>query len=296
MITSDDYTFVSTLIRKNSGVALGAGKEYLVESRLPAVVRTFGFASLTDMLTTLKTRPHHDLVKAVCEAMTTGETFFFRDNVPFDVLRRQVLPEIAMRCHSTGRALRIWCAASSTGQEPYSVAMLLAEATGLLAQVRIEIVASDYAANALNRARRGVFTQLEIQRGLPECLMRKYFTQRSDGYHIADELRRRVSFRELNLIQSFRSIGQFDVVLCRNVLIYFDNVTKTDVLERLSDALFPGGYLFLGSTESAFGLADRIVRLSEIPTSIHVRREDLAVATARLNQAGRGKGMVSPAA
>lgn len=286
MISPGDYSFISALLRRNSGLALGAGKEYLLESRLPPVALTYGFASLLEMISMLRSRPHADLVKAVCDAMTTGETFFFRDTVPFEVMRTRMLPELAERCRRDGRPLRIWCSAASTGQEPYSVAMLIAEASGSIAGVRVDVVATDYAAHALNRARRGLFTEMEVQRGLPERLLRKYFTEGPDGFHVVDEIRRRVIFRELNLTESFRSMGQFDVILCRNVLIYFDSVTKKDVLNRLATALNPGGYLLLGATESAFGLTDRLARLPDTPASVHMRREDLPDTEARLRTTG----------
>lgn len=288
MISSDDYTFLSALLRRNSGLALGTGKEYLLESRLPPVAHTYGFSGLPEMVTALRTRPHVDLVKAVCDAMTTGETFFFRDTVPFDVMRTFMLPDLAERCRNGGRPLRIWCAAASTGQEPYSIAMMIAEASGSVAGIRVDVIASDYAAHALNRARRGTYTQMEVQRGLPDRLLRKYFTEDQAGFHIVDEIRRRVAFRELNLTESFRSMGQFDIILCRNVLIYFDTVMKKDVLDRLSAALAPGGYLLLGSTESAFGLTERLGRLSAIPTSVHMRREDIASAEVKLRDGTAG--------
>lgn len=278
MIGADDYAFLCTLLRGSSGLALGPGKEYLLESRLPPVARTYGFSSLSALIGALRYRPHAELVKAVSDAMTTGETLFFRDTVPFEMLRSTVLPQLGERCRREGRPLRIWCAAASTGQEPFSVAMLLAEMYPQLAGVRVELLATEYASHAINRARRGLFTQLEVQRGLPERLLKKYFAETPDGYRISDEIRRRVTFSELNLLSSFRSLGQFDVILCRNVLIYFDALTKKDVLDRLALALAPGGYLFLGATESAFGLTDSLVRVADAATSLHVRREDAAAA------------------
>ncbi|MGI8546152.1 MAG: CheR family methyltransferase [Gemmatimonadaceae bacterium] len=286
MISAEDYSFLSALLRRNSGLALGAGKEYLLESRLPPVALTYGFSSLVELVAVLRARPHAELVKAVCDAMTTGETFFFRDTVPFDVMRTVMLPDLAERCRKSGRPLRIWCAAASTGQEPYSVAMMIAEASGLLAGVRIDVIATDYAAHVLNRARRGTYTQMEVQRGLPDRLLRKYFTEDQDGFHIVDEIRRRVTFRELNLTESFRSMGQFDMIICRNVLIYFDTETKKDVLDRLATTLAPGGYLFLGSTETAYGLTERLGRLSAIPTSVHMRREDIASVELKVLEGG----------
>lgn len=295
MIGYDDYTFVCALLRGASGLSLGPGKEYLLESRLPPVAKMYGFATLAALIAALRNRPHAELVKAVSDAMTTGETLFFRDTVPFEMLRASVLPQLAERCRHEGRALRIWCAAASTGQEPFSVAMLLAELQVQLLGTRVELLATEYASHAINRARRGVFTQLEVQRGLPDRLLRKYFTESTDGYRIADDIRRRVTFRELNLLASFRSLGQFDVILCRNVLIYFDALTKKDVLDRLALALAPEGHLFLGATESAFGLTDSLVRVADAATSLHVRREDAAAIEARY-RVQRDVRSVSPAA
>ncbi|MDQ2889471.1 MAG: protein-glutamate O-methyltransferase CheR [Gemmatimonadota bacterium] len=286
MITPEDYAYLGTLLRTKSGLALGLGKEYLLESRLPPVAKTFGFGSVGELVATLRAGPHQQLVKAVCDAMTTGETFFFRDTVPFELLRTAIFPELADRCRRGGRALRIWSAAASTGQEAYSIAMLIGDMGVQMSGVRVEIVATDFASHALNRARRGVYTQIEVQRGLPERFLRQFFVSTPDGFRLADDVRKRVAFRELNLLESFRSLGQFDIVLCRNVLIYFDSLTKKDVLERLSTALSPGGYLFLGATETAFGLTDRLVRLPDVPTSLHVRREDLEAVAEKLRVSG----------
>lgn len=282
MITPEDYSYLSTLLRTRSGLALGPGKEYLLESRLPPVAKAYGFSSVVELVATLRTGPHRDLVKAVCDAMTTGETFFFRDTLPFDLLRTTILPELAERCRRAGRSLRIWSSAASTGQEAYSIAMLLSDMGVQMSGVNVELVATDFATHALNRARRAVFTQIEVQRGLPERYLRQFFINTPEGYRLADDIRRRVAFRELNLLESFRSLSQFDIVMCRNVLIYFDTTTKKDVLERLASSLMPGGYLFLGATETAFGLTDRLVRLPDIPTSLHVRREDFEVVEERL--------------
>lgn len=197
--------------------------------------------------------------------MTTGETLFFRDTVPFEILRTTILPELIERCRLGGRPMRIWSAASSSGQEAYSVAMLLSELNTQLGSVRVDVVATDYATHALNKARRGIFTQTEVQRGLPDRFLRQYFVQVAEGYRIGEDIRRRVSFREINLLESFRSLGQFDIILCRNVLIYFDTLTKKDVLDRLANSLAPGGYLFLGATESAFGITDQLVRIPKSP-------------------------------
>jgi chemotaxis protein methyltransferase CheR len=287
VITPEDYTYLSALLRTKSGLALGLGKEYLLESRLPPVAKAYGFASVNELVATLRSGPHQELIKAVCDAMATGETFFFRDAVPFDLLRTAILPELAERCRRAGRAMRIWSSAASTGQEAYSIAMLIAELGVQLSGVKVDLVATDFSSQALNRARRGVFTQIEVQRGLPERYLRQFFISTPEGFRLGDDIRKRVAFRELNLLESFRSLGQFDIVLCRNVLIYFDTMTKKDVLERLASALTPGGYLFLGATETAFGLTDRLIRIPDIPTSLHVRREDMEVADERLRLASK---------
>jgi len=282
VISPEDYSYISTLLRTKSGLALGPGKEYLLESRLPAVAKAYGFGSVNELIVILRAGPHQELIKAVCDAMATGETFFFRDTVPFEIMRTTILPEVAERCRRGGRALRIWRSAASTGQEAYSIAMLIAEMGVQLAGVRIDLIATDFSSQALNRARRGLFTQIEVQRGLPDRYLRQFFTSTADGFRLSDDIRKRVSFKELNLLESFRSLGQFDIVLCRNVLIYFDTMTKKDVLDRLSSALTPGGYLFLGATETAFGLTERLVRIPDIPTSLHVRRDDVEIAEQRL--------------
>lgn len=282
MITSEEYSYISTLLRTRSGLALGPGKEYLLESRLPPVAKAYGFASVNEMMMVLRGGPHQELVKAVCDAMATGETFFFRDTIPFEIMRTAIFPELAERCRRGGRTLRIWSSAVSTGQEAYSIAMLIAELGVQLSGVRVELIATDFSSQALNRARRGVFTQIEVQRGLQDRYLRQFFISTPDGYRLSDDIRKRVVFKELNLLESFRSLGQFDIVLCRNVLIYFDTMTKKDVLDRLASALIPGGYLFLGATETAFGITDRLVRIPDIPTSLHVRRDDAEIAEQRL--------------
>jgi chemotaxis protein methyltransferase CheR len=282
VITAEDYSYLSTLLRTKSGLALGPGKEYLLESRLPPVAKAYGFGSVNELVSTLRAGPHQELIKAVCDAMATGETFFFRDTIPFEIMRTTILPELAERCRRGGRALRIWSSAASTGQEAYSIAMLIAEMGVQLSGVRVDLIATDFSSQALNRARRGVFTPIEVQRGLPERHLRQFFINTPEGFRLSDDIRKRVTFKELNLLESFRSLGQFDIVLCRNVLIYFDTMTKKDVLDRLSSALIPGGYLFLGATETAFGLTERLVRIPDIPTSLHVRRDDAEVAEQRL--------------
>jgi chemotaxis protein methyltransferase CheR len=277
-MTSSDYNFLSALLHSHSGLSLGMGKEYLLESRLPPVVQNFGFQSLDEMIMTLRVRPHQQLVKAVCDAMMTGETMFFRDTVPFDLLRDRIFPELVARCRDRGTPMRIWSAAASTGQEAYSVAMLVSELEDLFFGVPVDILATDYAAQPLNRARRGVYSQIEVQRGLPVQFLLKYFTRTDDGYRISEDIRRCVKFREFNLLDPYGGLGKFDLILCRNVLIYFDAALKKDVMERMADVLYPGGYFFLGGTETSFGVTEKIVRLPDASTSVHIRREDFEAA------------------
>ena len=189
--------------------------------------------------------------------MTTNETFFFRDKVPFDLFRDVLLPRF-LRNRASTRRLRIWCAAASTGQEPYSLAMLLSEAAARLAGWQVEILATDISTEVLERAKAGLYSQFEVQRGLPIQLLLKYFTQVGDQWQIAPQIRSMVDFRHLNLIKDFGSIGTFDIVYCRNVLIYFDGPTKTDVLKRLANAMAPDGALLLGAAETVLGLTDAL--------------------------------------
>jgi chemotaxis protein methyltransferase CheR len=194
----------------------------------------------------------------VIEAMTTNETFFFRDRVPFDLFRDVLLPR-CLRERAGTRRVRIWCAAAASGQEPYSLAMILKEAQPRLAGWTFEIVATDISTEMLEKAKAGLYSQFEVQRGLPIQLLLKYFTQIGDTWQLAADIRSMVQFKPLNLIQSFTHLGDFDIVLCRNVLIYFDQATKADVLRRLAHALLPGGTVLLGAAETVIGLSDALV-------------------------------------
>src|SRR5262249_31934330 len=195
------------------------------------------------------------LTAEVVEAMTTNETFFFRDKIPFDHLRDAVLPAL-VKARAARRSLRIWCAASSTGQEPYSIAMCLKEAGPLLAGWRTEIVATDLSHAVLEKSKAGIFSQFEVQRGLPIQLLVKYFTQNGELWQISSEIRGMVQHRQLNLLQDFSHLGMFDIIFCRNVLIYFDQDTNINIFERLAKSLEPDGMLMLGAAESVVGITD----------------------------------------
>ncbi|MCJ2125827.1 CheR family methyltransferase [Methylobacterium sp. J-077] len=256
-MTELEFEYLRTFLKQRSGLALTAEKRYLVESRLTPVCRRFGIATLGELIGSLKLGQDGAIERAVVEAMTTNETFFFRDRIPFDLFRDTILPEALAR-NASKRRLRIWCAAASTGQEPYSLAMLLQEAGPRLAGWQVEIVATDLSTEVIEKAKLGLYSHFEVQRGLPVQWLIKYFTQVGEQWQIAQSLRSMVDYRQLNLLHSFASLGQFDVIYCRNVLIYFDAPTKSDVLARLAAQLAPGGALLLGAAETVIGLTDRL--------------------------------------
>ncbi|MFY7923440.1 MAG: CheR family methyltransferase [Gemmatimonas sp.] len=262
MISPDDYAFISGLLKKQSGLALGPGKEYLLESRLPSVAVTYGHDDIGALMNALRAIPSKQLVKHVCDAMTTNETMFFRDGKPFVTLEKELLPAAAKRAKALGRPVRLWCAASSTGQEPYTIAMIVAQMEARLAGVRVEITATDYSSAALARATAGIYNQFEVQRGLPVQLLMKYFTPHPDGFELSADIRRRVTYREINLLDPFPEAWEFDIIFCRNVLIYFDVPTKKDIIDRMAKILAPGGGLFLGGTESTLGITESVVRVT----------------------------------
>src|SRR6476620_2343707 len=215
-----DYEFLRKLLKERSGLDLSSDKQYLVESRLTPLARRVGLSGIAELVQKIRsgTEP---LTSEVVEAMTTNETFFFRDKIPFDHLKEAVLPAL-VQARAARRALRIWCAASSTGQEPYSIAMCLKEAGHLLAGWRTEIVATDLSLGVLEKSKAGVFSQFEVQRGLPIQLLVKYVTQDGEFWQLDAEIRGMVQHRQLNLLQDFSHLGMFDIIFCRNVLIYFD--------------------------------------------------------------------------
>jgi len=256
-MTELDFEFIRSFLKSRSGLALGGEKRYLIESRLSLVCRRFQVDTLPELVTILKSGRNPNLEKAVVEAMTTNETFFFRDKGPFDLFRDVLLPRYLAARAST-RRLRIWCAAASTGQEPYSLAMLLKEASSRLVGWQVDIVATDISTEVLEKAKAGLYSQFEVQRGLPIQMLLKYFTQIGDQWQISPEIRAMVDYRPLNLIKEFGHLGVFDIIYCRNVLIYFDKPTKTDVLQRLANVLAPDGSLLLGAAETVLGLTEAL--------------------------------------
>jgi chemotaxis protein methyltransferase CheR len=254
-VTPLDYEYLRKLLKERSGLDLSADKHYLVESRLVPLARRVCLSGIPELVQRMKSAGADALIADVVEAMTTNETFFFRDKIPFDHMRETILPALT-KARANRRTLRIWSAASSTGQEPYSIAMLLREAGQALAGWRVEIVATDLAQSVLEKSKAGMFSQFEVQRGLPIQMLVKYFTQVGELWQLNADIRGMVQHRQLNLLQDFSHLGMFDVIFCRNVLIYFDQDTKAAIFERLAKQLEPDGMLMLGAAESVVGITD----------------------------------------
>jgi len=257
----DDFAFFCKLILDRTGLVLGSDKTYLIESRLTPVARKHKLAGLDALATALRQSRDPNLLRDFTDALMTNESFFFRDGKPFEQFRQVVLPRL-MASRAQQKHCRIWSAACSTGQEPYTLAMILKEEAAKLAGWKFDIVGTDISQEALTRARDGIYTQFEVQRGLPIQLLVKYFKQDGDKWQIAPDLRAMVQYREFNLLQDIGGLGRFDVVFCRNVLIYFDQATKSAILERISRALPSDGLLYLGGAETVLGVSDRFEPLA----------------------------------
>ncbi len=258
-LDSTDFEFISTLVSKRSAIVLEPEKSYLVESRLLPLARREGFTSIAELVSRMRTSSLNGLHQKVVEAMTTNETSFFRDLNPFDALRKAVLPEIFQR-RAAERRLHIWCGASSTGQEPYTIALILREYFSSFADWKITIVATDLSTDVLARARQGRYSQLEVNRGLPASLLVKYFQRQGTEWELKQEVRRLVEFRQLNLIDAAWGIASADIIFMRNVLIYFDVPTKKTILQKIRGVLRPDGYLFLGGAETTMNLDEAFER------------------------------------
>jgi chemotaxis protein methyltransferase CheR len=242
------FDYIRTMVKQRAGILVEPGKEYLAESRLAGIAREAGFAELDRLVEHLRVRPFGELHRRVVEALTTNETSFFRDQRPFDALRTDILPRLVAR--ATGPIV-IWCAAASSGQEPYSVAMLLREH---FPGVRARIIASDLSREMLARTRRGVYSKFEASRGLSPALQARFFVPHGLELQIRPELRAMLDVREINLATAFPALPQIDVLLVRNVLIYFDAPTKQNILERMRSTLAPDGVLVLGGSETTLGV------------------------------------------
>lgn len=258
VIESEDFEYVRRFLHRQTGLSLTPEKKYLVETRLAPLARQLGLPTVAAVIIALRGHQHAEVARQVIDAMMTNETLFFRDKLMFDLVTQQVLPDlIAVR--AAQKRLRIWCAAASTGQEPYSLAMHLLDSGLIREGWSIEILATDISADALDRARRGTYSQFEVQRGLPIQSLLKHFSQAANVWLINQTVKDIVRFEQLNLLDDFSRLGQFDLILCRNVLIYFDTPTKMGVLDRLAPMLQRDGLLMLGAAESVIGLTSRLV-------------------------------------
>jgi len=262
-MTAQDFEYVCRLVRDRSAVVLEAGKEYLVEGRLTPVARQLGLGSISALVGRLRAGPDDGLSARVVEAMVTTETSFFRDLHPFETLRTVVLPEL-IRKRGGERRLDIWCAACSTGQEPYSLAILLREHFPSLTGWRVNILATDLSGEVLGRAREGRYSQIEVNRGLPAALLVKYFRQHGSTWELAEDVRRAVEFRELNLVRPWPPVPRMDLVFLRNVMIYFDVDMKKSILGRVARMLRPDGYMLLGAAETTLNLDDSFRRVENL--------------------------------
>ncbi len=250
------FETLAALLKSRSGLTIGTDKLYLLETRLASIVKREKLPDLNGLADHLR-RPGSDaLARDVVEAMTTNESFFFRDEKPFQHFRTQALPRL-VAARPPGSTLRVWSAAASSGQEAYSLAMIIAESTSLLGGRKVEIIGTDIAREQLARARDGMYTQFEIQRGLPVQMLMRYFRKDDTAWRIADSIRAMVQFREYNLLTDLRALGRFDIVFCRNVLIYFDQPTKARALEAISGLMPADGLLYLGGAETVLGITTR---------------------------------------
>ena len=253
-ISASDFQYIAGLVRAHAAIVLEPGKEYLVETRLEPIARKEGYESLADMIHVLRSMPPTEwLHAAVIDALTTNETLFFRDFHPFEAMRQTIIPRIIEQ-RQQSRQLTLWSAACSSGQEPYSFAMMIRESFPQLKDWIITIVGSDISTSSLARARQAAYSQFEVNRGLPAIYMAKYFTQKDGLWHLKDEIKRMVQFRNQNLLHPWPMTPAWDIILLRNVMIYFDIPAKQGILRRMRTTLAPGGYMMLGAAETTLNI------------------------------------------
>jgi len=256
-ISTDEFRNFSQFLEKSCGILLADHKQYLVQSRLNRIMQQEGFGSLSELVSKLSQYGGTTLKEQVIDAMTTNETLWFRDIHPFDILRDKLLPEMT---GGGSQKLRIWSAACSTGQEPYSISMVMEEYKQIKPGALMttpEIVATDISSSVLNQARRGEYEMLALGRGLSQDRLKRFFQQSNEGvWQVRPEIKSRVKFQSLNLLGQYSTLGQFDIIFCRNVLIYFSSDVKTEILRKMRKQLKTGGYLVLGASESLSGMPD----------------------------------------
>ena len=267
-MTAQDFDVICRLLREQSGISLEAGKEYLVETRLAPVLYDLKLASIGELIGQLRSHNGLELSRQIVESLVTCETSFFRDTIPFEELQQSVIPDLINRRRAQ-RRLNIWCAASSTGQEPYSLALLFRERFPELAGWTLTLLASDISRPLLLRARAGLYNQVEAARGLPVPLRAKYFEQQGTDWQLGQTICRMVDFREINLASMWPALPQMDLILVRNVMIYFEVETKKSILAKLARLLTPDGYLLLGGSETTFNLSDAFRRVSSLRSGFY---------------------------
>ncbi len=268
-LNGDAISFVCSLVRQKSAIELDANKAYLIEARLNPVARKFGFPTIDDMVAKLKTAPRQELQSQVVEAMTTNETSFFRDSHPFNAMKSTIVPEL-IKLRASQRSLNIWSAACSTGQEAYSIAMLLRESFPELASWNVQITGTDLSDEVLEKARAARFSQVEMNRGLPATMLAKYFRRDGMQWELNPDLRAMATFSKLNLIEKWPRLPTMDVVFLRNVLIYFSPETKKSILQNIRKVMARHAVLFLGAAETTMGLDDAFQRV-QIENSVFYR-------------------------
>jgi chemotaxis protein methyltransferase CheR len=268
-ILPENYRFLQEHVHSRVGIVLEDNKHYLFESRLAPIVKQHGLASINDLCVLLRAKRDIALAHQVVEAMTTNETYFFRDPAQYEAIRTVLLPKLKQERANT-RKLRFWSAASSTGQEAYTLAMLLLE--NGFQDWNIQILGTDFSEKVVERARGGIYQQIEVNRGLPAALLIKYFRRTGLDWQLSEQVRRMVRFETIDLRQSMRALGPFDLVFCRNVMIYFDNETKRNIMKEIHSTLFRGGWLLLGGSETAFSLEERFDRQAAGTVSVYVAR------------------------
>ncbi len=277
-----DFEYLQNLLKNRSGLVLSTDKVYLVESRLMPVARSRGLNGLDELIQAVRIGNDERLTVEVTDAMTTNESFFFRDMQPFESFRETVLPKIVESRRASGRnVIRIWSAACSSGQEPYTLAMILKEEEAKLRGMRFEIIATDLSTEIIDKAKAGIYTQFEVQRGLPIQYLLKYFSQTGDQWQIDKSIRDMVVIKQFNLLKPFNVLGLFDIVYCRNVLIYFDQPTKSDILGRISKLMPEDGVLYLGGAESVLGISDAFKPIPGLRGIYGVVREQMPGAMIR---------------
>lgn len=252
-----DFEVFQDVLKKTSGLVIGMDKCYLLESRLRPVIEKHGLADIKELAEKVRRNQSSSEAWDVVEAMTTNETSFFRDTRPFDIFKNFVIPNIMEKKQNGMKSIRIWSAACSSGQEPYTLGMIIKEMGWLNQGWRFDIVATDISKDILDIAKTGIYSQFEVQRGLPITLLVKYFKQIDEKWQISDEIKSMVQYKPFNLLHPMAGLGQFDIIFCRNVLIYFDQPTKTKVLDGISGIIKDDGYLFLGGAETVLGISDK---------------------------------------